>query len=57
MAWVRILPELLANKGFSTLKMDVIRTFETSVLEDLLGATSQKTIFFIVTVVKISDHR
>jgi hypothetical protein len=38
--------------GFSTLKMEAIRSSET---QDLHGATSQKTAFFIVTAVKTSN--
>jgi hypothetical protein len=44
---------LLAD--FSTLKMETIRSSETSVHEDPHGATSQKTPFFIVTTVKTSN--
>jgi hypothetical protein len=40
---------------FSTLKMEAIRSSETSIHTRSTGATSQKTTFFIVTVVKTSD--
>jgi hypothetical protein len=38
--------------NFSTLKMEEIRSSETSATQDLHGATSQKTASFIVTAVK-----
>jgi hypothetical protein len=38
-----------------TLKMEAIRSSETSVKKYLHGATSQKTAFFIVTAVKTSN--
>jgi hypothetical protein len=40
---------------FSTLKMEEIRSSETSVHTRLHSATSQKTAFFIVTAVKTSN--
>jgi hypothetical protein len=40
---------------FSTLKMEAIRSFETSFTQDLHSVTSQKTAFFIVTGVKTSN--
>jgi hypothetical protein len=42
-------------RGFSTLKMEAIRSSETSVHTRYNGATSQKTAFFIVTAVKTSN--
>jgi hypothetical protein len=35
--------------------MEALRSFETLVLEELHGATSQKTVFFIVAAVKTSN--
>jgi hypothetical protein len=40
---------------FSTLKMEAIRSSETSVYTNLHGTTSQKMAFFIVTTVKTSN--
>jgi hypothetical protein len=40
---------------FSILKMEAIRSSETSVLTNLHGAISEKTEFFIVTTVKTSN--
>jgi hypothetical protein len=44
-----------SRSDFSTLKMEAIRSSETSVKQDLYGATSQNTAFFIVIAVKISN--